>query len=83
MIDQTADFLPVMGIALFPAIITWSVHLLIPLSDIILLIVQVILYPGLVVLLSVLFRLPAFYELLQIFKDKVTLTNFVNRIGRT
>jgi O-antigen/teichoic acid export membrane protein len=83
MIDQSLDFLPVMGIAFVPAIITWSLHLFMPLSDIILLTVQIIIYPGLVVLLSVLFRLPAFYELIQIFKDKLTITNFINTIGRT
>jgi teichuronic acid exporter len=83
MIDQSLDFLPVMGIAFFPAIITWSLQLFMPLSDIMLLSVQIILYPGLVVLLSVLFRLPAFYELGQILKDKLTITNFINTIGRT
>jgi teichuronic acid exporter len=83
MIDQSLDFLPVMGIALIPAVITWSLPLFLSLSNILLLSVQIILYPGLVAILSVLFRLPAFYELIQILKDKLTLTNFVNTIGRT
>jgi len=83
MIDQSLDFLPVMGIAFFPAIITWSLHLFLSLSNIMLLSVQIVLYPGLVIILSVLFRLPAFYELIQILKDKLTLANFVNTIGKT
>lgn len=83
MVDQSLDFLPVMGIAFIPAVITWGLTLFLSLSNIVLLSVQIILYPGLVVILSVLFRLPAFYELIQILKDKITLTNFVNTIGKT
>ncbi|MBK7709896.1 MAG: hypothetical protein IPJ37_02175 [Bacteroidales bacterium] len=45
--------------------------------------VQIVLYPGLVVILSVIFRLPAFYELIEILKDKLTLSNFVNTISRS
>jgi teichuronic acid exporter len=83
MIDQSLDFLPVMGIVFFPATITWYLGIFLPVSNIILLAVQIILYPGLVVILSVLFRLPAFYELTKILKDKITLDNFVKTIGRT
>jgi O-antigen/teichoic acid export membrane protein len=83
MIDQSLDFIPVMGIALVPALITWSLHLFLSISNILLLSVQIILYPGLVILLSVVLRLPAFYELIEILKDKLTLANFLNTIGRT
>jgi teichuronic acid exporter len=79
---QAKDLLPVMGIALLPAIITWSLGIFLSLSNILLLSVQILLYPGLVVILSVIFRLPAFYELLQILKDKVTMANFVKTITR-
>jgi len=83
IISQSFDFLPVMGIDFFPAIITWSLGVFLSLSNIMLLSVQIVLYPALVVILSVLFRLPAFYELLQILKDRLTLANFVNTISRT
>ena len=82
IIDQSLDFFPVMGIALFPAIITWSLGKLFTLSVIMLLSVQVIVYPALVVLLSVFFSVPAFYELKQILTDKLTVTNFVNTINK-
>jgi teichuronic acid exporter len=83
MIDQSLDFLPVMGIAFFPAIITWSLSIFLSLSNILLLSIQIILYPGLVVILSVLFRVPAYHELIKILKDKLTITNFVNTISKT
>ena len=82
MISQTLDFIPVMGIAFFPAIITWSLGIFMSLSNIMLLSIQIVLYPALVVILSVIFRLPAFYELLQILKDRLTFDNFVNTITR-
>ena len=82
MVDQSLDFLPVMGIALFPAIITWSLGSFLSVDNIILLPLQIILYPGLVVLLSVLFRIPAFYELLMILKDKFTIANFIKTINK-
>ena len=83
MMAQSTDFLPVMGIAFFPAIITWCLGIFLPLSNIVLLPIQIILYPDWLILLSVLFRLPAFYELMQILKDKLTIANFVNTISRS
>lgn len=83
MLAQAIDFLPVLGIAFFPALLTWSLDKLLPLSNILLLTLQIILYPSLVILLSVLFRLPAYYELLNILKDKFTMTNFLKTISKT
>jgi O-antigen/teichoic acid export membrane protein len=73
--EQTIDFLPVMGIAVIPALMTWSLEYLLSLSNIILLSVQLIFYPSLVVFLSVLFKMPAFYEIKQILTDKFTFAN--------
>jgi teichuronic acid exporter len=83
MISQTIDFLPVMLIALFPALITWSLESLFSISYIILLPVQVIVYPALVILISILFRVPAFFELKQILSDKITVENFIKTIKGT
>ncbi len=83
VLNQWAGFLPVMGIAVFPAIIAWSIGAFIPVGNILILSIQGILYPGLVILLSVLFRIPAYFELLQILKDRLTLANFINTINRT
>jgi len=82
IISQSLDFLPVMCIALFPAFITWSLQYILSFSNIILLTVQMILYPGLVVIFSVIFRLPAFFEIIQILKDKLTVANFVKTISK-
>jgi teichuronic acid exporter len=81
MVSQSIDFLPVLGITFSAALITWSIGILLSLSNIMLLSVQIVLYPGLVVIMSVLFRLPAFYELMQILKDKLTVDNFIKTIS--
>jgi teichuronic acid exporter len=83
IINQIHGFLPVLGIAFFPAIITLCFGIFLPMGNILLLAIQVILYPVLVILFSVLFRLPAFFELKQILKDKFTLSNLVNTINRS
>lgn len=83
IIAQSLDFLPLMGIAIFPAILTWSLESLFSLNNILLLIIQIMLYPGLVVLLSVTFKVPAFIEIKQIFADKFTVANLIKTINRT
>ena len=80
IVDQSVDFLPLMLITLIPAIITWSLGSLFSLSFILLLSVQIIVYPCLIVLISVLFRIPAFYELKQILTERLTVSNFINTI---
>jgi len=82
IVDQSLDFLPLMGVAIVPAILTWSLESLLSLSNIMLLSVQIILYPCLVVLLSVIFRIPAFFEIKQILSDKFTIANFIKTISK-
>jgi hypothetical protein len=81
-IDQALDFLPVFGIAFVPAVLTWSLGGLFSFNNILLLLIQVILYPVLVVLLSVSMKLPAFYEIKQILSDKLTVANFLKTLNR-
>ena len=79
-IAQSIDFLPVMFIALIPAILIWSIDSIFSIRYSLLLPVQIFLYPALVGLLSVLFKVPAFFELKQILGDKLTLANFLKTI---
>jgi len=74
--NQLYDFLPMMLVALVPALITWSLGLIMKVS-LLLLGLQVILFPSLVILISVLFRLPAFYEIKAILANKLTVSNFM------
>jgi teichuronic acid exporter len=83
IISQTFDFLPVMGIALIPAIITWSFGYLTSLSYVPLLAIQIVLYTTLVLLLSVIFRVAAFFEIKHILRNKFTIENLVKTINRT
>ncbi|MCX6326500.1 MAG: lipopolysaccharide biosynthesis protein [Bacteroidia bacterium] len=83
IIAQSLDFLPVMGIAIVPALLTWSLGTLFSFSNILLLSIQIILYPGLVLLLSVLFRIPAFFEIKQILTNKFTVANIVKTINKS
>lgn len=80
---QSTDFLPVMGIAFFPAVITLCVGIFFPLGNAVLLPIEIILYPALVIILSLLFRVAAFHELMQILKDKLTIANFVKTISQS
>ena len=65
-----------MLVALVPALLTWSLGLIMEVS-LLLLGLQVILFPALVILISVLFRLPAFYEIKAILANKLTVSNFM------
>ncbi|HUX94138.1 MAG TPA: lipopolysaccharide biosynthesis protein [Bacteroidales bacterium] len=74
---QSMDFLPLLGISLFPAFITWGIGIIFNLTPLLLLGVQIIAYPCLVLLLSIIFRVPAFYEIKVILSDKLTIANFM------
>jgi hypothetical protein len=62
---------------------TWSLGTLFSLSNILLLSIQTIIYSGLVVSLSILFRISAFFEIKQILADKLTVENFIKTIKKT
>jgi teichuronic acid exporter len=83
IIAQIIDFSPAFAIALVPALITWSLSVLLPLNNLLLLPILVITYPALVIILSVLFKVPAFFELKQILADKLTISNFIKTIKNT
>ncbi|HAM09058.1 MAG: hypothetical protein A2X05_10845 [Bacteroidetes bacterium GWE2_41_25] len=74
---QFLDFLPLSGVAFVPAIITWSIGIVFTISPVILLIIQFITYPCLVVALSYIFRVPAFFEIKDILTNKLTVANFL------
>ena len=77
MTRQFLDLLPMMGVALIPALVTWSIGLVFTLSPLMLLLIQIIAYPCLVIGLSVLFRVPSFYEIKKILTDRLTVSNFL------
>jgi teichuronic acid exporter len=77
MLHQFLDFLPLMGVALIPAVFTWGIGIVFTLTPVTLLLIQVITYPCLVIVLSVLFRLSAFFEIKNILADKLTVSNFL------
>lgn len=79
-IDQSLEFFPALAIAIVSALITWSLGLLFPLSNIVLLLIQIVLYPCLVVLLSGILKVEAFFELKKIMTGKLTLDNLIKTI---
>jgi O-antigen/teichoic acid export membrane protein len=81
MTRQFLDFLPLMGIAFVPAVITWGFGFVFNLSPVLLLVIQVIVYPCLVLLMSVVFRVHAFYEIKAILTDKLTVSNFMKTVN--
>jgi len=80
---QFIDLLPLAGIAIGPAILTWGIGMVFSLSNILLLAIQVVFYPGLVLLLSVVFKVPAFAEIKQILTDKITVANIMKTLNNT
>jgi len=79
---QVLDFLPLMSIASVSAIMTWIIGIVFNISPVILLLVQVFAYPFLVIALSVLFRIRAFFEIKEILADKLTVSNFLRTFNR-
>ncbi|MBI5009517.1 MAG: lipopolysaccharide biosynthesis protein [Bacteroidia bacterium] len=77
MTQQFLDFLPLFGIAFVPALITWGIGFVFNIAPVLLLVIHVIIYPCLVLLLSVIFRIRAFYEIKSILADKLTVANFL------
>jgi O-antigen/teichoic acid export membrane protein len=80
---QSLDFLPGMGIAFFPALATWSIGYLFQLGNFPLIGIQIVVYSGLVLLLSVAFKIDAYYEIKYILSQKLTVANLVKTITRT
>lgn len=83
IIAQSKDFLPLMGIAIVPAALTYSLGVIFPWNNMLLLLAQVILYPAMVLILSRLFKIPAFFEIKEILADKLTIANIIKTIKRT
>ncbi len=77
---QTMDLLPVLIMSAVAAGLTWGIGFVFSVKDIYLLIIQAIVYPGLIILFSVAFKMPAFYELKQILSDKLTVSNFLKTV---
>jgi hypothetical protein len=75
--QQFLDFLPLFGIAFVPAFITWGIGYVFSLAPVLLLVIQILIYPCLVLLFSVFFRIRAFYEIKAILADKLTVANFL------
>lgn len=82
IIAQSIDFLPLMGIAIVPAILTLSLGAVFSLPNILLLAIQVIMYLVMILLLSVIFRVPAFFEIKGILTGKFTIANIIKTIKR-
>jgi len=75
--DQFLNFIPMMFVALIPALIIWSFEYIFIVSPLLLLGIQIITYSGLIVLISLILRLKAFHEIRAILSDKLTFSNFM------
>jgi len=75
--QQCKDFFPVLMICLVPAFMAWSLQFLLPLGNISLLFIQGAVYVGIVIGLTILFRISAYFEMKQIFIQKLNYINFM------
>ncbi len=79
---QTRDFLPVMFLTGIPALCVFALEFILPLPMLPLLLIQSVLFCGSMILLSVLFKITAFYEILEILKNKITLQNMIKTFNK-
>jgi O-antigen/teichoic acid export membrane protein len=80
--EQTLHFLPVMAVAVFPALATLASGYLIDINIFILLPLLLAIYTGLVLAISVIFRIEAFFELVGILRERLTMANLLNTISK-
>jgi len=83
ILSQSLSFIPVMGMAFVASILTWSLGLFFSPAKILLLAMQVVLYPTLIVIFSMIFKVDAFFEVKQILLNKFTMANLIKTINKT
>ena len=76
--EQTIDIMPVMLVSLIPGILVYMLDFWLKIGNIPLIIIQSIAYLAMVLGLSIIFKLPAYIEIKQIFINKLTLSGFIN-----
>ena len=79
--EQCLYLIPGLSIAGISALATWGLGLLFQFGDIIILTIQVFFFPGMVILLSMLFKAEAFFELKQILRNKLTFSNLFKTLN--
>lgn len=82
-IAQCRDFFPFILLSGIPAVLVWTLGLILPGSPILLLVIQCIAYLLLILGISILFRISAFYEIRTILKNKFTFINIVKTFKPT
>lgn len=79
--EQCIYLIPGISIAAVSALATWGLGHFLHLNDILILTIQIICYPILLVSLSMVFKLEAFFELKQILLNKLTLPNLLKTLN--
>jgi hypothetical protein len=83
ILSQSLSFLPVMGISAVASLLTWLVGIFFALPLIVLFAIQILLYPSLILVFSIVFKVAAFIEVKQILMNKFTIANFVKTINKS
>ena len=79
--EQCIYLIPGLSIAGISALSTWGLGLFFRFSDLLILTIQVFFFPGMVILLSILFKAEAFIELKQILLNKLTFSNLLKTLN--
>ncbi|MEI7523324.1 MAG: lipopolysaccharide biosynthesis protein [Mariniphaga sp.] len=74
---QWLDFFPIMLLSGIPAFLIWGLGVIFPVDPLTALGIQILAYFAIILGISVLFRIPAFYEITAILKNKFTFINIV------
>ncbi len=80
---QFRDFLPVMFLSGIPALLVFTMEFLMPVGAVPMLILQSVIFTSVTVLLSVIFKIPAYYGIIEILSKKFTLNNIVKTINKS
>lgn len=81
--SQCKDFFPVMILFAIPALLVWWLGRLLHVGDFQLLFIQSTAFIVASVALSILFNIPAFFEIKGIFLNKFTVNNFIKTINNS
>jgi teichuronic acid exporter len=81
-VSQFKDFFPVLVLFAIPAILVWVLGLVIPMSPFPLLLIQSVVFAGLSLLISIVFKVSAFFEIKEILINKFTVNNFLKTINK-
>ena len=80
--EQILDLLPGMLLCLLPALLIWPLEYFVPVGSVFILLLKATIYFGVIIIVSILFKLPAYFEIKQILVMKFNIKNYINNLKK-